>query len=205
MLYLTAAVITGITTASELRIKFHTLRRMDFMNIETERIILRVFAMEDLEDLHEILGNSEVMLNTEPAYDKPKTEEFLRAFCVGRNPRPAFAAVLKSTGKVIGYVLFKSIDEPEIYEIGWIFNKNFWRFGYAFEICQRLICHGFENMGLHKICAEAIDDIKSISLMKKLGMTLEGVQKEHTKSNDGKWRDLYWYAILEKDYFHSGF
>jgi len=30
---------------------------------------------------------------------------------------------------------------------------------------------------------------------------LEGVQRKHTRSNDGEWRDLHWFAVLEEDYF----
>jgi len=170
------------------------------VNIETDRIILRDFVLNDLNDLHEIFGDAEVMKNTEPPYDREKTEKFLKSFCIKREPKGAFAAVLKETGKVIGYVLFKAIDEPEIFEIGWIFNKAYWRKGYAYEICSKLIRYGFEDMKLHKICAEAIDEIKSVSLMKKLGMKLEGIQRKHAKSNEGIWCDLFWYAMLDEDY-----
>jgi RimJ/RimL family protein N-acetyltransferase len=172
------------------------------MNLDTDRILLRDFTMDDLQDLHEIFSDPEVMKNTEPPYDIGKSKSFLQSFCIESEPEGAFAAVLKETGKVIGYVLFKSIDEPEIYEIGWIFNKDYWRCGYAYEICNRLIRHGFEDMKLHKISAETIDEEKSVSLMKKLGMVLEGVQRKHTRSNDGIWCDLHWYAILADDYRH---
>lgn len=170
------------------------------MNIETERIVLRDFTIADLDDFHEIFGDAEVMRNTEPPYSREKSEKFLSDFCINRQPKGGFAAILKETGKVIGYVLFKSIDEPEIYEIGWIFNKNYWRKGYAFEICNELIRFGFVDMKLHRICAEATDAEKSVPLMKKLGMTQEGVFKKHSQRNDGTWTDLYWYAILCEDY-----
>ena len=169
--------------------------------LETERLILREFTVDDLNDLHEIFGDEEVMKNCEPVYDIAKTEEFLNEFCINNDPKMAFAAVLKENGKLIGYVLFKSIDEPEIFEIGFFFNKEYWRKGYAYEIGERLIRYGFEDLKLHKISAEAIDVEKSVSLMKKLGMKLEGIQRKHTKSNEGKWCDLYWYAILGEDYF----
>jgi RimJ/RimL family protein N-acetyltransferase len=171
------------------------------MQLETKRIILRDFMVEDFYDLHEILGDEEVMKYLEPAYDKVKTENFLNDFCINRNPKGAFAATLKENGKLIGYILFKPIDEAEIYEIGWIFNKDYWRKGYAFEICSRLISYGFEDMKLHKISAETIDKEKSIPLMEKLGLKLEGMQRKHSKSNTGVWCDLYWYGILEEDYF----
>jgi len=170
------------------------------MYLETERMILRDFTMDDLGDLHEIFSDPLVMKNTELPYDLEQSESFLKDFCVERDPKGGFAAVLKETGKVIGYVLFKSIDEPEIFEIGWIFNKDYWRKGYAYEICSRLIKHAFEDMELHKICAEAIDTDKSVSLMKKLGMQSEGVWRKHSKNNDDEWCDLHWYAILHEDY-----
>ena len=170
------------------------------MYLETERMILREFAMDDLQDLHEIFGDPVVMENTEPPYDLEQTESFLRGICTGCEPKGGFAAACKGTGKVIGYVLFKSIDEPEIYEIGWVFNRDYWRKGYAFEICSRLINHGFYEMELHKIYAEATDLDKSVALMEKLGMKPEGVWRKHSKYGDTDWRDLHWYAILAEDY-----
>jgi RimJ/RimL family protein N-acetyltransferase len=171
------------------------------MYLETERMVLRDFAEDDLNDLHEIFSDPEVMKFIEPPYDIKQTEDFLKSFCIERDPKGAYAAVLKESNKVIGYVLFKPVDENEIYEAGWIFNKKYWGKGYASEICGKLIQHGFEDMGLHKICAEAIDEAKSVPLMKKLGMQLEGVQRKHAKDSDGKWADLFWCAILADDYF----
>ena len=170
------------------------------MHLETERMILREFTYGDADALQAIFGDEETMRNTEPVYSLDKTKDFLKTFCIEREPKGAYAAVHKETGQLIGYVLFKPLDYPEIYEIGWIFNRNYWRRGYASEIVAALIEYGFSVMKLHKICAEAIDVEKSVPLMKKLGMTCEGVQRKHTKDNDGIWRDLHWYAILAEDY-----
>jgi len=156
--------------------------------------------MDDLQDLHEIFSDPEAMKNTEPPYSIERTTSFLKEFCVNSDSKSAYAVVLKETDKVIGYILFMPIDEPEIFETGWIINKDYWQQGYAFEICTELIRHGFEDMGLHKICAEAIDDEKSVSLMKKLDMQFEGVQRKHSRNNDGDWCDLHRYAILAEDY-----
>ena len=50
----------------------------------------------------------------------------------------------------------------------------------------------------------AIDGVKSVGLMKKLGMRLEGVQKQQTRDNLGNWADLYLYGILESERKNSG-
>ena len=146
-------------------------------------------------DLHEIFSDPVVMEHTEPAYDIEKTKHFLHSFCMGEERKEqtpgAFAAVHKQSGKLIGYVLFKDCDEPEIFEMGWIFNKDFWARGYAYEICRGLIAHAFENMGVHKICAHATDEVKSVGLMEKLGMVEEGIKRKHTKNHDETaWLDL---------------
>ena len=167
------------------------------MFIETGRMILRNFTENDLADLHEIFSDPVVMEHTEPPYDLKKTQDTLRNLWMGEGI--AFGAALKESGKIIGYVLFRKDYEPEIYEAGWIFNKGYWGRGYAYEICAALFVHGFEVMGLHKICAHATDAVKSVGMMKKLGMTQESFKRKHCKSY-GQWLDLYGYAILREDY-----
>ena len=166
------------------------------MYIETDRMVIRDFTMDDLNDLHDIFGDNETMKNCEPAYTVEKTADFLQKFCIEK--RGAVAAVHKDTSKIIGYILFKEYDE-EVYEIGWIFNKDYWRQGYAFESCKAVIDYAFDSMNIHKIFAEAIDGIKSVGLMKKLGMRSEGIQRSQTKDNVGNWADLYFYGILAED------
>lgn len=167
------------------------------MYIETSRMIIRNFTLEDAADLHDIFGDAETMKNCEPAYDIEKTKDFLTSFCIGRNG--AVVAVLKESGKMIGYILFNEFDEG-VYEIGWIYNRQYWRKGYAYESCKTVIDHAFGELNAHKVFAEAIDSVKSVGLMKKLGMQLEGIQRSQTKDLCGNWADLYFYGLLEDDW-----
>ena len=91
------------------------------MHIETPRLLLRDFTMEDLPDLWEIFGDDITMEHMRP-YTAEETEEFLRTFCVERTPPGAYAAALKEGGRVIGYLLCSQIDAPGIYELGWVFT-----------------------------------------------------------------------------------
>ena len=99
---------------------------------------------------------------------------------------------------LIGYILFNEFDEG-VYEMGWIFNRQHWRQGYAYEACKAVIDYAFDVLNAHKVFAEAIDANKSVGLMKKLGMRLEGVQRSQTKDNEGSWADLYFYGLLRED------
>lgn len=167
------------------------------MYIDTQRMFIRDYTMDDAKDLYDILGDAEVMKNCEPAYSLKKTSDFLSEFCIGK--KGAVAAVHKESNKMIGYILFKVFDES-VYEIGWFFNKSFWRQGYAYESCKAVIDYAFNELDAHKIFAETIDSVKSVNLMKKLGMQLEGIQRMHTKDSDGNWTDLYFYGLLKEDW-----
>ncbi len=170
------------------------------MYIETARLFIRDFTPDDLSDLYEIFGDAETMANCEPAYTLEKTRQFLTDFCIGR--KGAVAAVHRESGKMIGYILFKSLGEggkEDVYEIGWIFNRACWRQGYAYEACSRVLDYAFDELHAHKVMGEAIDGLKSVSLMKKLGMKQEGVQRSHTRDNAGNWADLYLYGVLAED------
>ena len=103
---------------------------------------------------------------------------------------------------MIGYILFHELEEG-VYEMGWFYNRNFWRQGYAYESCKAVIDYAFEERNAHKIFAETIDSLKCVSLMQKLGMRLEGVQRGQTKDNQGNWADLYFFGLLEADWRNS--
>ena len=146
---------------------------VDFTHIQTSRLTLRPFAHSDLADLHEIFSDSKTMEHIEPPFSHEQTEEFLGSFCVAAGG--ALACVHRGSGKMIGYLLFKA-TEPDIYEIGWIFNRRFWRRGYAYEACSALIRRAFDSFGAKEVFAETTDTEKSLPLMKKLGMNYAGIE-----------------------------
>lgn len=166
------------------------------MDIETSRMIIRDFTMNDINDLQNILGDAETMKHCEPAYTIEKTADFLRKFCIEK--KGAVAATHKETAKVIGYILLNEFNEG-VYEIGWIFNRNFWGQGFASESCKAVIDYAFDTLHAHKVFAETIDGMKSVHLMKKLGMKPEGTQRSQTKDSLGNPADLYLYGMLSED------
>ena len=170
------------------------------MQIETARLVIREFSVEDAEELQEILGDRETMQYSEAAYTLEKTKKFLQEFCIAKHG--ALAAVHAESGKVIGYILFKEIGEA-VYEIGWFFNRTYWRQGYAFEACKAVINHAFVNLKARKIFAETIDAVKSLSLMKKLGMKQEEVQNDRARDILGNPVDMWVFAISAEAYIEQ--
>ncbi len=164
------------------------------MELHTQHLVIRDYRSTDWPDLLEIFSDEAVMRDCEPVYDEERTKSAL-AFFMAQSI--AYAVVLRETGKVIGHALFHQLpgEEAGIYEIGWFYNRAYWRRGYAYEANRALIDYGFEEMNLHKICAETIDPIRSAGLMKKLGMAHEGTFRAHAKTPQGCWADVYWYGI----------
>lgn len=167
------------------------------MVLNTRRLAIRPFEMSDAPALQAILGDAETMTFVEPPYDLPKTEAFLRDFCIGK--QGAMAAALRETGQVIGYLLFHAV-EPDVYELGWIFHRGYWRQGYAFEACQALVQHAFLNLGAHKAVAETVDAVKSAGLMRKLGMRQEGIRRQATRDHAGRQLDMLLYGLSREEY-----
>lgn len=137
------------------------------MMAETDRLILRRYIESDLQDLFEYLSNPEV-LEFEPY--KPMTIEEVKDNLEWRISTDEMIAVeLKSTNKMIGNVYLGKRDFNSL-EIGFVFNKNYWKKGYAKESCEKLIELSFQS-GIHRIYANCDpDNQNSWGLLEKMGI-----------------------------------
>lgn len=168
---------------------------------ETERLILRRYKKEDLQDLFEYLSDKDVV-----EYEPYKTMTFDEAkenleWRIGTEEM--IAVELKSSHKMIGNVYLGKRDF-EALEIGYVFNRNYWGNGYATESCKALIQKAFSN-GVHRIYAECDPRNKnSWKLLEVLGFRREAHFRKNVyfwKDENGKpiWKDTYIYAKLNDD------
>ncbi|MBD5507963.1 MAG: GNAT family N-acetyltransferase [Lachnospiraceae bacterium] len=168
---------------------------------ETERLILRRYKEEDLQDLFEYLSDKEV-LEYEPY--KPLTLNETKENLEWRIGTDEMIAVeLKDSHKMIGNV-YMGKREFEALEIGYVFNRNYWRHGYAAESCKALMQQAFSK-GIHRIYAECDPHNKrSWKLLEKLGFQREAHLRKNVyfwkDENDNPiWKDTYIYAKLSVD------
>lgn len=171
------------------------------MRLETDRLIVRDFTMDDLRALWDIFRDGETMEHMAPM-TREGTEEFLRSFCVERTPPGAFAAQLRGGG-LVGYVLFNQVDAPGIYELGWVFRRDCWGHGLAREASAALLGHAFTVLDAHKVIAQTEDTVRAAPLLERLGMRREGVFRRHSLGRDGTWKDVYWYGLLREEYVNG--
>ncbi len=170
------------------------------MRIETERLILRRYTIDDLQDLFEYLSDEKVV-KYEPY--KPMNIEEVKGNLDWRISTDEMIAVeLKKTHKMIGNVYLGKRDFNTL-EIGYVFNKNYWGNGYATESCKALIDNAFSE-GIHRIFAECDPkNSNSWKLLEKLGFQKEAYFRQNvyfwTKINGTPiWKDTYVYSILNK-------
>ena len=168
------------------------------MHLETDRLIVRDFTMDDLPALWDIFRDGETMEHMAPMTER-ETEEFLRSFCVERTPPGAYAAQLRGGG-LAGYVLFNQVDAPGIYELGWVFRRDCWGRGLAREASQALLDYAFSALDAHKVIAQTEDTVRAAALLERLGMAREGVWRRHAPGRDGTWKDIHWYGLLREEY-----
>jgi len=83
--------------------------------------------------------------------------------------------------------------------MGYAYHRDTWGHGYATEAARRIVRFGFENIGLHRICAYCdARNAASARVLEKAGMRREGHLREATRMRDG-WGDEYVYAVLRDD------
>ena len=165
---------------------------------ETERLILRRYKKEDIQDLFEYLSDKEVV-RYEPY--KPQTFEETQKSLEWRISTDEMIAVeLKKSHKMIGNV-YMGKREFEALEIGYVFNRNYWGYGYAAESCKALIERAFSN-GVHRVYAECDPNNKSSwKLLEVLGFQREAHFRKNVyfwkdETETPIWKDTYVYVKL---------
>lgn len=153
---------------------------------QTERLIIRRYTPDDLQDAFEIYSDPEVMhwLSVPGVNSAVKSLEEMRErlekrfipIDATRGPQfGRFATVLKSDGRVIGTTLLKDLDGREEVEIGWHFARRAWGHGYATEAARAVMDYGFATCGLDRIVAVvAPDNARSLAVVHRLGMNHVG-------------------------------
>ena len=125
--------------------------------IETERLILRNYKIEDLNDYYEYVSQKNVgpRCGWPPYTDIEKAKERLE---VEVKKPLQFAIVLKAENKVIGSIELMEPDENtknqnNSKEIGCLLNENYWSGGLMTEALKVIVKYGIEHIGLDEIVA----------------------------------------------------
>jgi RimJ/RimL family protein N-acetyltransferase len=149
--------------------------------LETERLILRRFTAEDVDNLVALDGDPAVMRYITGGPPTPReTLEFdhlpYYLDCYERYAGYGFwVAIEKVTGEFLGWFHFRPFegtpeDEPEL---GYRLRRSAWGKGYATEGSRALIDKGFTELGVQRVVAFTYGEhTASRRVMEKAGMKL---------------------------------
>lgn len=149
--------------------------------LETERLILRRFNEDDVDNLVALDGDPEVMryITGGPPTPRDVIERDVLPFLLGRYERGdrfgAWAAVEKTTGEFLGWFSLgpPAGVAPDEAELGYRLRRAAWGRGYATEGSRALIRRGFAELGVRRVFATAYgENAASRRVMEKCGLTL---------------------------------
>jgi [ribosomal protein S5]-alanine N-acetyltransferase len=176
------------------------------MNLESIRLSLKEISWEDLDDIHRLLSFPEVdEFNTLGLPGNiEETKAIMRLMIEGQTKTPqksyTWKIIIMETNEFAGIAgMSLSCDKFRLGEIYYKLLPDHWGKGYATEVAKTLIKSGFGIFMLHKVEAGvATENIKSVRVLEKSGMTREGLRRKILPIR-GEWKDNYHYAIVEDD------
>jgi RimJ/RimL family protein N-acetyltransferase len=177
--------------------------------LETERLVLRPYELDDVDAFHAIRSQPEVV---EYLYEDPLTVEQAREKVTrlvnsrtleAEDDWVSAAIVLRETGACIGDVAFHWVSvQHRTGEVGFVLDPAHQGEGYATEAARAVVDWAFGTFGLHRIIGRTeARNVASARVLEKLGMRLEAhfVENEWVK---GEWQSELVYAILDREWGH---
>lgn len=145
--------------------------------IETERLILREFEIEDIDDIYEFAKDELVTkyLYWDAHKSKEESLEVYKNIYRGKTR----AIYLKSCKKVIGAIELRRDLDNRSGELGYVLNSKYWNKGYMSEACMAIIDYYFLNTNINRIQSfHLTKNVASGKVMEKCNMKYEGELRE---------------------------
>jgi [ribosomal protein S5]-alanine N-acetyltransferase len=173
--------------------------------IETERLVLRPFAYEDMPDYKAFFTDPDVQryLGGIPIPMDAKSErqwvDNINGRCLKAKLVFTWCIELKETGRVIGRCDLGGFVLKSMADIAYYLSKDYWNKGFISEAVNAVICFGFERLGLHRIQATVMPENEaSIRVLEKVGFSREGLLRQYSFGRE--FHDTVMMAILSKDW-----
>lgn len=146
--------------------------------LETDRLRLRMFRHEDIEEYAPICADPEVMRYlTGQTMNRFEAWRHM-AMIVGHWTLRGFgiwAVEEKATGRLVGRVGFHYPDQWPGFELAWTLGRDYWGRGFATEAAKVALEYAFNEMDReHVISLIHPENAPSIRVAERLGETLEG-------------------------------
>lgn len=182
------------------------MKKTGTRTLETSRLILRRFTIEDADDMYNNwASDSEVteFLTWSPHPNVDFTRQLLKDWISKYEDGAYFNWVieLKENGQAIGNISVVELNEKlEAAEIGYCMSKNYWGQGIMPEALKAVADYLFDVVELNRVAAcHDANNPKSGRVMDKAGMKLEGTLRATGKNNKGVLYDKVWHSMINSD------
>ena len=173
--------------------------------IDTARLVLRPFTLADAPTVQRLAGAHEVAdttLNIPHPYPDGAAEQWIATHAENFNASDSatFAIVLRATSELCGAIGLDISRRHRRAELAYWIGVPYWNQGYATEAAAALLTYGFTALQLHRILARHVTrNPASGRVMQKIGMTFEGIQREHFLKSE-HFEDVANYSILRQEW-----
>lgn len=147
--------------------------------IETERLLLRTFTMDDARLIYNLNLDPDVIRYTlDPMVDIEKAKEVLEKTILPQYAlynHGRWAVHIKPNLDFIGWCGLKTRPELNEIDLGYRFIKKAWGKGYATESAHASLKYGFEKLNLKRIVGRSLPaNLASVRVLEKCGMDYVG-------------------------------
>lgn len=159
------------------------------MNLTTDRLWLRELTRADLPALAKILADPIAMAAYEGAFSTDEISEWLERQ-QQRYVRDGFglwAVTLRESGEMIGQcgITVQRIDDDEVIEVGYLFQRAHWHHGYALEAAGACRDWAFRVLAIDDLYAKVrTTNVASMNVAIRLGMTVRRTFTAHYRGVD---------------------
>ena len=178
------------------------------VTIETDRLLIREFTLDDFDAVHKYATNPNVIkFMTWGPNTETETKQFLQSKLQSQvvKPRASYDLAITVDGIPIGGGGLTLHDQKSgEAELGYCLDEPYWGKGLGTEFAVAMVRYGFEELDLHRIIAKCDPESHgSYRIMEKIGMTKEGHLRENQRIR-GKYRDTLIYGILRGEWESTG-
>lgn len=173
--------------------------------LETKRLILRRFTMEDAADMYNNWASDAEVTKylTWPPHSSLEVTKMLLSDWILKYENDNYfnwAIEYKETGRVIGNISVVKLNEAiSAADMGYCMSRSLWGKGIMPEALTVVIDYLLNEVGLNRVAAcHAVENPKSGRVMDKSGMKLDGVLRQAGRNNQGIC-DEVWYSIIKSD------
>jgi RimJ/RimL family protein N-acetyltransferase len=172
--------------------------------LETERLGLRPFTLEDAPTVQRLAGEYEVAsttLSIPHPYPEGAAERWISTHQerYEQGEMVSFAIVRRADSALVGAIGLHLAPQHAHAELGYWLGKPYWNQGYASEAAAAVLRYGLTTLGLNRVHASHFTrNPASGRVMQKIGMTYEGCMRQHILKW-GIFEDIAVYGMVKSD------